>query len=181
VADHYPTVTHLAFNDLSTRSYDNQTDVNLAVMTVFYTGGTWYQKHIGAIIAPESMEYLENHMRYYREAKHIPWDIMSDTITDHRHRVNDMESLYYSANTWEEFFQSLYNRLGGIRPFCLFVSEWIDRFIAKYFNNLRGLTYWMPVKAINLLYRIRPFTVDICSVQKHPSTSLFYPILSRNS
>lgn len=161
ITEHYPTVTHLSFNDLSTRTCDNQNDVNLAVMTVFYTGGTWYQKNFRATIAPQSAEDLEKIMDRYQDVKKTtPWAIMKDTIaipaaTEYVSE-HALETLYNAAATWEEFFQPLYQKL-NIAAFCMFVGEWMDRFIARYFNNLQGLTYWMPVASMNIPYRIRPF------------------------
>lgn len=161
VAEHYPAVTHLSFNDLSTRTCDNQTDVNLAVMTVFYTGGTWYQKNFGAILAPQSVEEWERYKTAYDALKTTQsWEIIRETITNHAQILDmtnaEMEALYTTSSTWENFFQALVQRY-EIGRFCMFVSEWIDRWIAKYFNNLQGLTYWMPVTVKNVSYRIQPF------------------------
>ena len=52
---------------------------------------------------------------------------------------------------WIDFFEPIFKRI-GIAQFCIFISPWLDSFIIRYFNNLMGLTYQMPIKETGLKY-----------------------------
>jgi hypothetical protein len=43
----------------------------------------------------------------------------------------------------------------------MFISEWIDSFIQKYFNNLQGLTYHIPIKNYNISLNISNYQNSI--------------------
>ncbi len=145
----HPTVKELSFNDLSTRQCDNATPVNLAVMTYLYTGKTWYQKNFHAYLSPQSEQEWER-IKALSNPTIIPWEEMKQTI---RNRIagENIDAFYHNAHTWQDFFGPIFQKI-GIAKFCIFVSEWIDHFIAKYFNNLMGLTFLLPIRNIGLHY-----------------------------
>jgi len=147
--DNYPFVTELNFNDLSTKKCDNKYDVNLAVMTYLYSDKTWYEKNFDAYLAPYSISTMNHYIDTYNKAKLIPWDDMKDTISIN---YTDIEDLYNKSETWQKFFKTIYDRL-DIADFCNEISPWLDSFILKYFNNLQGLNYLMPVKNKNIKYK----------------------------
>lgn len=154
INDKYPQVKELQFNDLSTRSCDNDYDVNLAVMTYLYSEKTWYQKNFGAYIAPYNEQEFNKIKQKYNESKKVKWSEMSETIINNpvTHMTDlELETLYYSSTTWTKFFQTIFNKL-EIADFCIFISNWIDSFILQYFNNLQGLSFMMPIKDYKIQY-----------------------------
>jgi hypothetical protein len=150
----YSTVKELVFNDASTKKCDNETDVNLAVMTYLYLDKTWYEKNFGSYLADQSKSEFERILSRYNKSKNIKWDEMSITIKNNEYSgLSDIElcNLYDSTKTWKEFFETIYNKI-EIADFCVFISSWIDNFILKYFNNLQGLIYLMPIKDYKLQF-----------------------------
>ena len=151
----YPTVNVLQFNDLSTRKCDNMTEVNLAVMTYLYTEKTWYEKNFGSYISPQSQQEYDRIKTQYNKSKEIPWETMKYTIQNYDNitKMNDseMERLYNDTNNWKNFFEQIYNKI-EIGDFCVFISSWLNSFILKYFNNLQGLSFFMPIKDYKINY-----------------------------
>jgi len=155
IYDTYPTVRELSFSDLSTRTCDNNVDVNLAVMTYLYSENTWYGKNFGAYIDPLRKQEWDNILHRYKSFidpssdNKVSWDMMSDTIQNNSNitgmKDSEVEELYHKANSWKELFEPIYDKI-KIDKFCIFISNWIDSFIIKYFNTLQGLTFMMPIK-----------------------------------
>ena len=144
----YSYVKELSFNDLSIKKCDNKYDMNLAVMTYLYTGKTWYEKNFNAYIASHCKNTMKQYIHKLNESKLIDWDEMKDTITmEYPH----IDILYEKSDSWKEFFETIYNNL-EIADFCNALSPWIDSFILKFFNNLQGLTYCMPIEDKNIKY-----------------------------
>jgi hypothetical protein len=154
IHDTYPSVEYLSFNDLSTKRCDTANEVNLAVMTYLYAETTWYEKNFRAQIAPQSKAEWERISTKYQHAKKGPWDTMKRTIKNYKslpYTAEELQHMYESANTWRAFFEPIAEKI-TIQQFCIFVSEWLDSFIAKYFNNLMGLTYRMPIAETHIQY-----------------------------
>lgn len=160
IHDRYPQVKGLLFNDLSTRECDNDSEVNLAVMTYLYSEKTWYEKAAGAYISPQSEKEFAAIKSKFRKAKETPWDVMSATIKNQAHYTeysdNELETLYQNSKTWKEFFEPIYKKI-DIADFCVFISSWLDNFILKYFNNLQSLTFIIPVKDYRLTYNAQEY------------------------
>lgn len=151
INDTYPDVKHLLFNDLSTRRCDNGYTNNLAVMTYLYSEKTWYEKNFGASIAASSRQALEDIITRFSASKIKPWEIIKNTIYNYKELPLDVEQLYSASKTWKEFFEEIIKTI-NIQQFCIFISPWLDSFIIKYFNNLMGLTYQLPIQQTNLTY-----------------------------
>lgn len=154
IHDKYPSVKELLFNDASTRKCNNEIDVNLAVMSYLYSGQTWYEKNFGAYINNEYKFLYDNIINRYNNFKNIPWNEMSITILNNEYSGlsdDEIEELYNSSKTWRDFFGTIFNKI-EIADFCMFISNWLDNFILKYFNNLQGFTYLMPIRDYNLKY-----------------------------
>lgn len=155
----YPSVKYLLFNDLSSRSCDNGYNTNLAVMTYLYSGQTWYEKNFNAFIAPQNEQMLKQILIRYNESKSLQWDEIKDTINNYNtlpYTENELETLYITSKTWKEFFETIKNKI-GIAQFCIFVSSWLEKFILKYFNNLMGLNYKMPITQTDIKYKQKEF------------------------
>jgi hypothetical protein len=163
IHDTYPSVQELQFNDLSTKSCDNEDEVSLAVMTYLYRGQTWYEKNFDATITYDYIDDLDRIVVKYNAAKLIPWDIMKETIQNNsmtQMTNTELETLYNRTKTWIKFFNTIYETI-DIGDFCMFISPWIDKFILKYFNNLQGLNYTMPVKDYNIQYSIVDYVEQV--------------------
>jgi hypothetical protein len=156
----YPMVHGLRFNDISTRRCDNSIEVNLAIMTYLYTGKTWYEKNFGAYVSPEYLDTYQLHIHKFNNTKKIPWNIMSDTIINNtfsQFTDKELEDLYNSTDNWKDFFETIIKKI-EISNFCMFISQWLDTFILKYFYNLNGINYILPVKDTIINYRLNDYT-----------------------
>ena len=156
IHDTYPAVKELSFNDCSTRTCDDNVDVNLAVMTYLYSEQTWYEKTFGAYILPEYETEWANIKTRYNHAKHdIGWDDMKEIIKNDERTTKmsdgDMEELYKKSESWKEFFEGIYRTI-HIDKFCIFVSTWLNRFIVQYFNTLCGVKFAIPIKDQGIQY-----------------------------
>ena len=144
---------------MSTRTCDNETDMNLAVMTYLYTEHTWYGKNFGAYISPSSKPQFTAILTRFADAKKIPWDDVKETIThcDTLPYINgELKELYERAGTWKEFFAPIVERI-KIAGFCDFISGWIDAFMLKYFSNLQDLVFLLPVIVHRLHYEVKEY------------------------
>jgi len=155
IHDVYPEVKYVLFNDLSTRRCNNGPIVNLAVMTYLYSEKTWYEKNFDASIAPQSATTLAKIITKLNESKrNTPWSTVKEMIYNYKElpfTEDELESLYKATATWRDFFEPIVKKI-DIPQFCIFISPWIDSFIIKYFNNLMGLTYQIPIKETGLTY-----------------------------
>jgi hypothetical protein len=156
----YPDVKELLFSDLSTKQCDDNKDVNLAVMTYLYTDQTWYEKNFGAYISPISDEEFKRIKTHYKKVDEnnnnkVDWEEMRETIDNNelltKMTDTDMEELYNKTTTWKEFFETIFEKI-KIENFCIFISSWLPKFINKYFNNLQGLKYILPIRDYNIKY-----------------------------
>ena len=171
IYDTYPDVKYLSFSDLSTRRCNNESNINLAVMTYLYLEKTWYEKNFDATIAQHSKGVLDDIIIKLNKSKiRSPWSVVKDMIYNYKElpfTEQELEELYndvsYSKTngvtitSWKDFFEPIFNKI-GISQFCIFVSPWLDNFIIQYFNNLMGLTYQMPIKETTLKYTKSEFT-----------------------
>lgn len=154
INDKYPNTKELYFYDTSTQQCDNDLDVNLAVMTYLYSNKTWYQNKFDAYLSQQNEREFNRIAEIYNNSKDIPWEEMRKTIInniDSQFSDIELENLYNSTNTWSSFFGTIHNNIGTTK-FCIFVSEWIDSFTRKYFNNLRGLIFIIPIKDYKIKY-----------------------------
>lgn len=159
IHDTYPEVKYLSFNDLSTRRCDNESNINLAVMTYLYSGKTWYEKNFDVTISIQSKETLDKIVKKFNKSKKESWSVIRDTIYNYKelkYTECEIEKIYEEAITWNEFFEAIFKKI-GIAKFCIFVSPWLDSFTIQYFNNLMGLSYDMPIKATNIVYTKNEF------------------------
>jgi len=182
IHDSYPDVKYLSFSDLSTRRCDNESTVNLAVMTYLYSGETWYEKNFDVTIAEQSKDTLDEIIKIFNKSKiNTPWSVIKSTIYNYKElpfTEKELETLYdYKElpKLTEQELEKVYKDVSfaetkgikvtswkdffepifiriGIERFCIFISPWLDRFISQYFNNLMGLSYDMPIKPTNIKY-----------------------------
>jgi hypothetical protein len=173
IYDTYPDVKFLSFNDLSRRRCDNDSTVNLAVMTYLYSEKTWYEKNFDASIAQQSYHVFDDIIKKWNKSKiETPWHVVKSLIYNYNSipfTEQELETLYdykdlsvtktrdeIKISSWKDFFKPIFTKI-GIAQFCIFISPWLDKFIIQYFNNLMGLTYQMPIKETGLKYTINPF------------------------
>jgi len=164
IYDTYPEVKYLSFNDLSTRRCNNETNVNLAVMTYLYSEKTWYEKNFDVTIGQQSKVALDDIIIKLNKSKiSTSWSEIKDTMYNYKvlpFTEQELETLYTDLSDvtnddkkkkWIDFFEPIFKRI-GIAQFCIFISTWLDKFIIQYFNNLMGLTYQMPIKETGVKY-----------------------------
>jgi hypothetical protein len=160
IYNRYPEVKELLFSDLSTRECDNNTEVNLAVMTYLYSEQTWYEKNYGAYIAPISSDEYNKIKENYKkvdkdEINKVDWETIRNTIVNDKTLTkmsdNELEELYNKSKTWKEFFEPIHNKI-KIDKFCIFISSWLPTFTNRYFNTLQGLKFMMPIRDNNVKY-----------------------------
>ena len=156
----YPTVTHLHFNDLSKRSCDNRSEVSLSVLYYLYRGETWYMNRFGAIVDPEEESIWNVYVQRLARAKQEPWEVIRATLFQAQlpsvpMTPDEMGALYQEASTWQDFFQAVIARI-TIRSFCIFMNQWEDSFVKKYFNNLIGIGFLIPVVPQGIDYHASP-------------------------
>ena len=152
----YPYVKKLRFNDTSFRTCNNGTNVELAEMSYIRTGKTWYEKQFHAYMDPEDLEsFRKKELNFTNEKKKFTWNLMksimrtlpiNETITEEQ-----MQHLFENANTWQDFFGPLSDRI-GIPEFCNFVSSWLHSFmLSKFKGSLSFASYILPIDDRNTI------------------------------
>ena len=161
IKDTYKYVTHLKFNDASSRTCDNGTDVSLAAMTYLYSEKTWYQKNFYAIMAPDYVARFNEIIKKFNEEKEkYSWDAFNEIFIKGKLPLseNKMKVMYDSAATWIDFFKPLMADQ-GIAKFCNFLSPWLSQFIKdilKYdFMKIPYMFVLSDLPAID--YTLSPF------------------------
>ena len=152
----YSYIKTLRFNDTSYRTCDNGTQVELAEMSYIRTGKTWYETHFYAYMDPDDrISFLKKEDNFQNEKHKFSWTMMksimgnipeNDTINEEQ-----MKELFEKANTWQDFFGTISDRL-GISTFCNFVSPWLHSFmLSKFKGSLAFITYILPIDKIDII------------------------------
>lgn len=162
IKDKYPYVTLLKFNDASSRTCDNGTDISLAAMTYLYSGMTWYQKNFHAIIDPSKIDKYNGIVEKYNERKKLySWDIFKEMFIKGQLPLPEevMAEMFNSADTWQDFFGPLVNTI-QIARFCNFMGPWLPKFIANVLkHDFLSIPYMFVLNKLRPVeYEILPFT-----------------------
>lgn len=162
IEDTYPYVTHLKFNDASSRTCDDGTDISLAAMTYLYSGMTWYQKNFNAIIDPSKIDKYNGIVEKYNERKKLySWDIFKEMFIKGQLPLPEevMAEMFNSAETWQDFFGPLVNTI-QIGKFCNFMGPWLPKFIADVLEyDFLSIPYMFVLNKLRPVeYEILPFT-----------------------
>jgi hypothetical protein len=120
-----------------------------------YTEKTWYEKNFGAYVSPQSENTFKDIIvKFNTSKKTLSWDVIRATINNYKqlpYTESEIEQMYQNTETWKDFFAPIQKKI-DISGFCIFVSSWLESFILKYFNNLMGLTYRLPIKSTDIEY-----------------------------
>lgn len=159
ISRNYRDVTHMTFNDASSRTCDDGRPVDLAKMSYICTGKTWYEKHFGAYIAPLWKNAFETQHKKFNEAKKtMTWEQFNGFIgVPLPLDKQTIEKMYNDSDTWQDFFSSVRDAV-GIGKFCEFVAPWLDSFLLRYLQfNFIGFNYIMPITDYDLSYSVSEY------------------------
>jgi hypothetical protein len=121
----YPTVTVLAFTDVSTKECSNGASVSLSGMKLFTDGQTWYESHFDAYIDPSSAKMYTAMMSRATEVKQtISWEeFVYCTANNHTIiGIKNVKEQFEASRTWQEFFTYIRSQM-DVASFCICLSE----------------------------------------------------------
>jgi hypothetical protein len=185
VRDKYPYVSHLKFNDASSRTCDNGTDVSLMVMTFLYSEITWYQKNFHAIVFPDQIHKLNDIIKKYNDKKKIySWEDFNEIFIKGPLPLpeDEMKEIYDSAKTWKDFFYPILQKL-DIATFCNFISPWLSTFIERVLKyDFLGIPYMFVLdKLPSVEYHLIPFITGGSGLQGPASLNAFGGMIHRKN
>ena len=183
----FPGVKYMEFTDTSTRKCNDGSSIELSAMKFFTDGKTWYlpdpmdqegmqstgeyyfasglyEAHFNASIHPDSEYSYQQMSTYANEKKKITtWNEYYERFLTHVKsplRIEDLEIIYTSSNTFQEFFSEVRRRI-GIADFCTWLSthSWFNTNFLKFvrFNTFR-LTFRMDISLFNESYTTEVMT-----------------------
>lgn len=159
----YPTVTMVAFTDLSTKECDNGASVSLSGMKLFTDGQTWYESHFNAYIDPASAAMYTAMMVRATELKQkMTWEEFVYCTANNRTiiGIENVKEQFEASHTWQEFLTYVRIKL-GVTLFCICLSEknWFDIFIQSRLQfNLMGVQFLIPIASFKMDYIIEPMS-----------------------
>lgn len=151
----YPEVKHLRFTDLSTKECDDGSSINLAALKFLTVGKTWYEDNFGASIDEQSEMFYKTLLKQILEKKKS-WETIKTVIPVSKLSLPEeyLENLYNKAETWQEFFNPILDKLGRVRT-CILFSPWFNSFVLGYLRmSYISLQYSLPVKDHGIDYVI---------------------------
>ena len=160
----FPGVKYMEFTDTSTRKCNDGSSIELSAMKFFTDGKTWYEAHLNASIHPDSEYSYQQMSTYANEKKKITtWNEFYERFLTHVKspiRIEDLEIIYTSSNTFQEFLSEVRRRI-GIADFCTWLSthSWFNTNFLKFvrFNTFR-LTFRMDISLFNESYTTEVMT-----------------------
>ena len=155
VFTNYPYVNKLRFTDASYRECDNGIPVELSSMSYLTTGKTWYEKNFNAYIEKkeDSINFSKLVSDFQEKKRVMTWEQFSDFVrVDFPNGDEDARNIYEKANTWQDFFGPVRERI-GVLEFCIFISTWMRNFMMQIMRfNFSSISYILPVEAKELRY-----------------------------
>lgn len=159
IKDKYPSVTNLLFTDMSTKTCDDGSSVNLASMKIFTDGKTWYESHFDVIMDTDYQDLYNNMKKYANEKKLLMTFenfIGYININNLPLSIDEFKIEYENSKTWQEFFSYIRNKI-GISKYCIWLSKngWFDNFtrIVLKFNTMTIELIFEP-KKYDISYRV---------------------------
>ncbi len=161
----YPDVKNLAFTDISTRDCDNTAKVSLVGMKLFTDGKTWYESRFNASLYP-GFELVHKTLMDRADSlkANTSWGAFFDLLvpeTDLPLTKEELEEIYTTSNTFQEFFRIIRDII-GISNLCIWfsVNSWFESKFLKFVKfEPFLLKFLMTVNEINEEYRITPLTL----------------------
>jgi hypothetical protein len=132
IKDRYPSVTELLFTDMSTKTCDDGSSVNLAAMKVFTDGKTWYETHFDVKMDKQYQDLYNNMKNYANEKKlSMTFDGFMGYININNIPIDNklMRIQYENSKNWQDFFSYIRNNI-GVSQYCIWLSKtgWFDNF-----------------------------------------------------
>lgn len=159
IKDKYPSVTNLLFTDMSTKTCDDGSSVNLASMKIFTDGKTWYESHFDVIMDTDYQDLYNNMKKYANEKKLLMTFenfIGYININNLPLSIDEFKIEYENSKTWQEFFSYIRNKI-GISKYCIWLSKngWFDNFtrIVLKFNTMT-IEFIFEPKKYDISYRV---------------------------
>jgi len=159
IKDNYPYIKYLQFSDASNRECDDGQFIDLAAMSYFTTGQTWYEKHFHAVLTHESDEIFKKAVAGMNEKKSkLLWDDIKPIIkADYPLSEDTLKQLFEKSKTWVEFFGEIRDKI-GVPKFCVFAAPWFSMFMSIFLKmNIINLKYNMPIH-FKVSYTLLPYT-----------------------
>lgn len=159
IKDRYPSVKYLLFTDMSTKTCDDGSSVNLAGMKVFTDGETWYETHFD-VKMEEPYKNQYNTMKKYATEKKQEMSFESFigyiNINNLPLSIDNLKEHYNNSKTWQEIFSYIRDKI-GIFKYCIWLSNnnWFDNFIRIVLKfNILSLEFIFEPKQYDITYTI---------------------------
>lgn len=139
------------FKDTSTRQCGNNQYVELAEMSYIRTGKTWYETHFHAYLDPfYEPKFKQCHKNFTDVKKNITWKLMNEYMSGPLPMDEaEMKQLFEQANTWQDFFGPLSDKI-TISRFCEFVASWLHKFLNIHLGfSFSSVNYVIPINMIS--------------------------------
>jgi hypothetical protein len=145
ISTNYPWVTGLRFTDTSERICYSRVPVRLADLSFLTTGKTWCENMFGAYIDDDSDSVHKHTIQRFQEIKQsLTWPMMRSALG--LEEDLELQTLYDSAITWQEFFGPLQTKM-GVQTFCEFAASWLQTFMGTIARvRFSRPTYVMPIQ-----------------------------------
>jgi len=159
----YPTVTVMAFTDLSTKQCTNGSSVSLSAMKLLTDGKTWYESRFHAYIDPASAAMYTAMMdRAMKQKTMISWEefVYCTARNQIILGIDKIQETYESSTTWQEFFTYVRSQV-DVATFCVCLSEknWFDIFVQSRLQiNLMSVQFLIDTSAFGLEYVLEPMS-----------------------
>lgn len=151
IKDNYPHILQLLFNDMSTKSCNDNSSVSLAAMKLLTDGQTWYETHFDT-----SMDILNKYIyttikeNITKKKRELSFDVFSiySNINILQIPNNTLRQLYNTSNNWQDFFSNIRDII-GISQFCIWLSNhnWLDIFVHTILKiNISTLQFALNIK-----------------------------------
>lgn len=145
IAERYPHVRQIQFDDMSYRECDERSVVDLAFFYYALYGKTWYMAKLDA--TPVDGERFTTATAQFNARKQtMSWRDFDNAVPS-AHLLPDtaMREIYDSSPTWTTFFQRVRDE-SDIQTLCRYMAPWITRFIKRIAGlNFSAMPFRLPV------------------------------------
>lgn len=154
IRKNYPYIKHLKFEDMSYRECsDSGHSISLADFYYLLHGETWYMKHMGATFAEtkDQTNFIALHERFRQRKTTLGWNEF-DTYVTAKHPLpeNEMQALYETTATWQDFFNALLERV-DIGDLCIYMAPWVKTFMHRVAQiKFHSYAFLLPIENAKL-------------------------------
>jgi hypothetical protein len=158
IKDRYPDVPYIAFTDMSTKTCEDGSSVNLAGMKIFTVGKTWYESHFKIHMDNSYKQIYMERLEYAAKQKsEMTFEDFARHSRIHKSGIeyDTLQQIYIKSSTWQAFFSEVRKRIREFN-FCTWLSYegWFDNFLKILRFNIQSLEFLFYPKEYNLSYTI---------------------------